>query len=202
MRCPSSPLPEFRTVQGTSQVVISYVPIAGSNIHGSTDTLGPAGGHHSAGGLFPGNSRFGFRDITDGSSNVMIISEQAGYLTGQNKSQNRTAVPDSGAWMGNKNPRLPNGDGTWSASGSHAGNPEVNDMRCYNTTTIRQQPNPPLGPNWQVHPNCNTPLTSTHTGGVQVLLGDGTVRFISENIDLTLFKHLADKDDGNVIGEF
>jgi prepilin-type N-terminal cleavage/methylation domain-containing protein len=202
MRCPSSDLPQTRSVQSTLQVVVSYVPIAGSNIHSSTDHNGPAGGHHSCGGLFCGNTSYGFRNMTDGSSNVLIIGEQSGFVNGQDGSQNRTAIPTSGAWMGLKNSRVPNGDGTWSESGSHAANPSERDMRCYNTTTIRQNPNPLVGPNWQVHPNCNTPLVSNHEGGVQGLIGDGTVRFISENIDLTLFKNVVDKDDGNVIGEF
>jgi prepilin-type processing-associated H-X9-DG protein len=41
-----------------------------------------------------------------------------------------------------------------------------------------------------------------HTGGMQALLGDGSVRFISENIDATTRQRLAYIADGNVIGEF
>jgi prepilin-type N-terminal cleavage/methylation domain-containing protein len=199
-RCPSTNLPEFLSVQNTSQTIVSFVPIAGSDIHRTTDRNGPGGGFHSCGGIYCGNTRFGFRDITDGSSNTLMISEQSGQILGA--TDNRTANPPSGCWMGGKNPRLPNGNRTWSSTGTHAANPEITDMRCYNTTTIRQTPNPPRGPNWQVHPNCNTPLASNHEGGVHVLLGDGSVRFISDSIDLTLLKYLADKDDGQVIGEF
>ena len=50
--------------------------------------------------------------------------------------------------------------------------------------------------------NCNTPLTSTHPGGVQSVLADGSVRFVSEVIDLVTLKHLGDKDDGIAVGDY
>ncbi|WP_339734993.1 DUF1559 domain-containing protein [uncultured Gimesia sp.] len=43
---------------------------------------------------------------------------------------------------------------------------------------------------------------SSHTGGIHVLLGDGAVRFISENIDFSTRVNLARISDGNVIGEY
>ncbi len=43
---------------------------------------------------------------------------------------------------------------------------------------------------------------SRHTGGVQVCLGDGSGRFISENIDLGIWLNLLSMADGNVIGEY
>jgi prepilin-type N-terminal cleavage/methylation domain-containing protein len=43
---------------------------------------------------------------------------------------------------------------------------------------------------------------SLHTGGMQVVLGDGSVRFISENIDQTTQTRLMYMADGAVLGEF
>lgn len=43
---------------------------------------------------------------------------------------------------------------------------------------------------------------SLHTGGIHVLLADGSVRFISENIDTVTRQRLAYMADGNVLGEF
>jgi prepilin-type N-terminal cleavage/methylation domain-containing protein len=43
---------------------------------------------------------------------------------------------------------------------------------------------------------------SLHTGGVQAVLGDGSVRFISENIDGSTQNKLAKISDGQVLGEF
>ena len=45
-------------------------------------------------------------------------------------------------------------------------------------------------------------MYSQHEGGGMVCLGDGGVRFISENIDLFLFAELSSMDEGEVIGEW
>jgi prepilin-type N-terminal cleavage/methylation domain-containing protein/prepilin-type processing-associated H-X9-DG protein len=48
-----------------------------------------------------------------------------------------------------------------------------------------------------------TPLKSAHAGGgANVLLGDGSVRFVTESIDLDILKFLATRKGGEVIGEF
>jgi len=46
------------------------------------------------------------------------------------------------------------------------------------------------------------PMSSAHTGGAQALLGDGSVRFISENIDTLTHAYLVGVADQQVIGEF
>lgn len=43
---------------------------------------------------------------------------------------------------------------------------------------------------------------SRHEGGVHVLLGDGSVRFVSENVDFNTWQRLGARNDGNVIGEY
>ena len=43
---------------------------------------------------------------------------------------------------------------------------------------------------------------SQHTGGVTVLLGDGSVRFVSDNIDYQTWQRLGDRKDGNAVGDF
>ena len=43
---------------------------------------------------------------------------------------------------------------------------------------------------------------SHHAGGAHVLLGDGSVRFLSENIDTELHRNLHSRDGGEVVGEF
>jgi prepilin-type processing-associated H-X9-DG protein len=44
--------------------------------------------------------------------------------------------------------------------------------------------------------------SSRHTGGIHVTLCDGSVRFISENIDHLIRYNLANRRDNNPIGEF
>lgn len=43
---------------------------------------------------------------------------------------------------------------------------------------------------------------SMHTGGVQVVLCDGSTQFISENISLTIWRALGSRAGGEVLGEF
>ena len=43
---------------------------------------------------------------------------------------------------------------------------------------------------------------SRHVGGAQFLLGDGTVRFISDNIDYETYQRLGGRADNRVVGEF
>jgi prepilin-type N-terminal cleavage/methylation domain-containing protein len=45
-------------------------------------------------------------------------------------------------------------------------------------------------------------FASQHTGGAHFTMGDGTVRFISENIDLQLYRNLATVDGNETVGEF
>lgn len=46
------------------------------------------------------------------------------------------------------------------------------------------------------------PPRSMHSGGVNALLGDGSVRFIRDTIDLLTFQRLGNGKDGGVLGEF
>ena len=57
---------------------------------------------------------------------------------------------------------------------------------------------------------CNNPSAwntsmgykSRHVGCAQVLLGDGSVRAVSENIDYMTYQKLGDRRDGQVVGDF
>lgn len=48
----------------------------------------------------------------------------------------------------------------------------------------------------------HTPYTSYHVGGAHFMMADGSVHFISENIDLTLLKSLGTRAGGEVLGEW
>jgi prepilin-type N-terminal cleavage/methylation domain-containing protein/prepilin-type processing-associated H-X9-DG protein len=45
----------------------------------------------------------------------------------------------------------------------------------------------------------NVPLVSNHSGGVNALFGDGSVRFLNDNTDLLTLAQLATRDDGMVV---
>jgi prepilin-type N-terminal cleavage/methylation domain-containing protein/prepilin-type processing-associated H-X9-DG protein len=55
-----------------------------------------------------------------------------------------------------------------------------------------------VGPNARVA----TGFGSRHTGGCHILMGDGAVRFISENVNLATWQMLSQVSDGGVAGEF
>jgi prepilin-type N-terminal cleavage/methylation domain-containing protein len=200
-RCPSSQFPKFRDVNNARMMVPAYVLIAGSNLHDSTDHNGQNGGHCSAGGIFTGSFARRFGEVTDGTSNTFMLCEQSDWVLNQ-KNNFRTAFEPSGPWMGVKNSRLPAGDGTWSVTGAHDANVLGADMRSYAMTTLRDAPNPKGTASYMGNVNCNTPLTSAHPNGVQSVLADGAVRFLTNNIDLITLKRLGDRDDGNTIGDF
>ena len=42
----------------------------------------------------------------------------------------------------------------------------------------------------------NTILNSFHTGGINVMLGDGSVRFVADNVDFNTFQRACARDDG------
>jgi hypothetical protein len=44
----------------------------------------------------------------------------------------------------------------------------------------------------------NTILNSYHTGGIHVMMGDGSVHFVSDNMNFVTFQQLCVKDDGFV----
>ena len=52
--------------------------------------------------------------------------------------------------------------------------------------------------------NCgpNDEPYSLHTGGVHALLGDGSVRFLSDNVDYNTVRRLANPKDGEIVGDF
>lgn len=140
-------------------------------------------------------SNIKFKDFRDGSSNTMVVGEQSDF--GENDTDIRSGY-NWGAWMGAA--QLPNQNGGWA----------LTDPRIANVTTLH--------PNWKINAKPartshgwignagegpgNCPLQSAHPGGIQVLMGDGAVRFMGENIDMGVAFNLADRRDGNPIGEW
>jgi type II secretory pathway pseudopilin PulG len=192
-------------------------PVTFNEIRYCTTTVGTAGGMAitSGGGMLPPNTYVRFRDVSDGTSNTLLVGEQGGrlkrtdsngdgysYITAGDYAR-LIGVADSTGYM----------IGTL-MGGSPATNYSTNcsilgesDVRFFNCTTIRYRPNQGpfannLFPGMSSSNGLNNPLVSMHPGGVQVLLGDGSVRFITENLDLESLKKLATRDDGMPIGEF
>jgi prepilin-type N-terminal cleavage/methylation domain-containing protein len=154
----------------------------------------------SGGGMLIANKPMSTRDCTDGTTNTMIIGEQNGKLerlTPGTFSELAASGTTHGWFMGTRVTGFPP---NLDPSGS-------GDERTFNLTTIRYSPNQEpfanqLFPGTGSNVGANNPLMSFHTGGVQICLCDGSVRFLSENIHLSTLQQLATRDDGVPIGEF
>jgi prepilin-type processing-associated H-X9-DG protein len=68
----------------------------------------------------------------------------------------------------------------------------------WNITTIRYSPNVSDYdlPGIDDDRGANNPLASPHPGGVNVLLLDGAVTMLHDDVELRVFKQLATRDDG------
>jgi hypothetical protein len=219
-RCPSTPLPRLATgtVPGSSATLMlpTYCGIAGAVpglIPNYTEnrwrTPGAAtgccsGGIISNGGGLPPNLQQTYAHLTDGTSNVMLASEQSDFLILAN-----------------------NLKVAWNAAGPHGwtigwGNSSTNfiagagsggDNRAFNLTTVRHPINRKEWPTLSGAGNCNAvgicdntgqniPLNSAHPGGVMIMLADGSVSFVSDTIPLDVVARLATRDDGLPVPSF
>ena len=146
-----------------------------------------AGQIRSDGGVLLPNRGIQIKDIKDGTSNTLVVSECGEFF--ENAAGNAVdQVNSNHGWM----------------MGTDRPAQRVTNSRTFNLTTIRYTPNtldntlPGTGNN----DGANNGIYSAHVGGVQALLADGSVRFLSENIDMLNLRRLATRRDGQVLGEF
>ncbi|QDV51745.1 DUF1559 domain-containing protein [Gimesia fumaroli] len=204
MRCPSSPLNETHPMGFNMHMQPSYVGISGaSNEDGfpakrvsfCCAPISPPDGILSADGILVSNSNVRERDISDGTSNTIVVGEASNFVLDDNGNKQNVGGAFPYSWI------------TGTPAEGTPPNYEPNNLSypaaSYNITTIRYSPNSSYDqPGVHNNHGPNNPLASTHEGGVMVLLADGSVRFVSENINLTTLKQLAVRDDGQPIGEF
>lgn len=110
--------------------------------------------------------RVRFRDIIDGTTNVMAVGERS---------------PSYSPWCA-----WSAGNGAWIVTRY-----TINQIR-------RTEPTPDPSEVGGVKYGA----ISMHEGGIQVLFADGSVHFMSENIDFTVYKGLGHQSDGKPIGGF
>jgi prepilin-type N-terminal cleavage/methylation domain-containing protein len=129
------------------------------------------------GGLFGNNSRRGIRDMSDGTSNSIVIGERYTPLA----STGTTPAVGDAVWAGvTQN----NNDLGQAMALGEATLPINNGM-----TTSTPRPN-------------TTGFGSVHAGGCHFLMGDGAVRFISQNVDKNTYRTLSRVADGQIVGDF
>lgn len=133
-----------------------------------------SGGTPSRGILYP-RSKTTFRDITDGASNTILLVESR---------EERVS-----AWV----------DGSYASITSRG--LDVTNMPTVSSNQISINKTPYFGPEFGT-PEIKWGPSSLHTGGAHHLLGDGSVRFISENIAVETYDALTTRNGGEVVGEF
>ncbi|MEX1231193.1 MAG: DUF1559 domain-containing protein [Planctomycetaceae bacterium] len=196
--CPSSQTVTFNGYQWAGPGGSPYPALGGQASAQYVGIMGSvqSGVVRSSTGTFYKNSKIGIKDITDGTSNTMVVGEFSGLANGQPLSRVRTAGPDvTYGWFNNA---------AWFGFYDNGG-ASTYAVQLGNYKTVTYPPNVTyfLGPGASnASHTFNQSLRSNHEGGVHVLLGDGAVRFISENIALQTLYNLADISDRNIIGEF
>ena len=204
LQCPSSPMDMFPIffepgtgIAGTNNFGTQaeapsgmrpcYTGVAGSADHPSQYGNPDNRGLKTRGGCLPVDTQgVGFGQITDGSSNTIMLGEQSDFMDRA-----------SGEVIDIRS------DGN---HGFNMGTNNVNSDRIFNLTVIRHRINEreydfgTFAQNSGAGGNtgANRPLISTHAGGVNVSLADGSCHFLNDNISLITLFNLADKDDGNV----
>lgn len=140
-------------------------------------------------GLLYLNSSISYRQIRDGTSNTILAGERRfddvpfkdlGWMSGTSATLRNTGV--------NINQVMYTAGGNFSTYGNYS------SVEYEDSSAEADDPPPP---------ELQTGgFSSCHMGGAQFALADGSVRFLSENMDPLTFSHLGNREDGKIVGEF
>ncbi len=146
-------------------------------------------------GIFWVDSAVRIADILDGTSTTVMVLERTGTrMPGDrncpNSSYTGFAPCDwrAGLWIGARY--------RGNSVGWHPGL-DPTDVDSYgggSATYLIGRSNRTWGPSWS--------NASDHPGGLQMALCDGSVRFLSENINVLTYRYLRDRNDGHSIGQY
>ncbi|MFO0930150.1 MAG: DUF1559 domain-containing protein [Gemmataceae bacterium] len=180
----------------------NYNACVGSGKNGAarsvTTTMAPPDG------MFYNGSRTRFIEVTDGTSNTAFMSESligpaTGPVTalptdtvararlygwiGAGGAMDAAKCASPSEWRSDRNTRWADGD-AYQTLYDHGYPPNSPNVDCISTSA-----------NWKG-------ARSQHTGGVNLLLVDGSVRFVSNNIALDTWQSLGSRAGGEVISNF
>ncbi|EAQ78045.1 DUF1559 domain-containing protein [Blastopirellula marina] len=130
-------------------------------------------------GLLFQNSATGMRDITDGTTNTVIIGESIDQYLGDN------STPTHHGWA--------QGARTHSTVNGY-----LNNVAATKNPINRAKDLATAG----VHPHViwQTTFGSKHPGGCQFVYADGSVHFMGETVNLVLYQQLGVRNDGGPVG--
>jgi prepilin-type N-terminal cleavage/methylation domain-containing protein/prepilin-type processing-associated H-X9-DG protein len=199
--CPSTPdpdrldgIPEISPFSATVNAVTDYSPTIGVDTR--LRALGFVDATGDLKGMLPKNEKPRLSDVRDGLSNTIAYAESAGrpfvYRKGggQVSSDLQAFRVNAGGWA------RPASD--FSVDGSDAGGftlPGPCPLNCTNGENAGGQPFP--------LPYYGSEGTaeafSFHPGGINVLLGDGSARFIKETVGMNVFARLVTRRGGEIL---
>lgn len=213
LACPSSPLPGTRVDPASAGTIAlgspaeleiqisSYVGVNGDYNEDNSQWNGYHGMSDYNGIIVPVDDRnrmtVRFASITDGTSQTVAIGEQSNFTRVRladgtfDKYDQRASNWWGGAWSGG-------GGGTSTGSEAYWMNISSSRVGINYVATSRYTPHG-IGPYWYGRPGHHSIFTSAHPGGAQFTLGDGSVRFLSENMRFEIFSLLTNRADGQVV---
>jgi prepilin-type N-terminal cleavage/methylation domain-containing protein/prepilin-type processing-associated H-X9-DG protein len=138
------------------------------------------------GGVFHQNKRYRLRDVNDGTSNTYLIGERHNF---DQVFDNDPFIDDSMSDYG------------WAWAAMHADSyfstgTAINFRIPENFATLEP------ATQQRLYDDRLNAMGSGHTGGAQVAMTDGSVRFISEDISNIVHVALGSRAGGEVVGEF
>ena len=185
LHCPSSFGRDRQSASTSEGWTVHYYGVAGplgtkpSPLSGDWTDVGdlsitPSYGCHSTEGILYRNSNMTIADVLDGTTNTMIMGEISGRPAG-----NPYRAWTQGIAGGGYPSSTSQGSAAYACKGLYTTIGQVD----YNTTD-------PL--KFFSH----TRFTSNHEGGCHFLFADGSVHFISENIDFNTYQAAGARNDG------
>ena len=179
--CPSDSTPAVVAVRNRDNTA-TVDTVAGSNYVGMYG-IGEIGAAPGAGaGMFFRNSRISFRDITDGTSQTFAIGERS-----HNLSYVTWTARSIGGWLF-KTSSVEGGTDQFNPD------PEECWTQVLGPVGLVDGPRTPNAPQAHVED-----YWSRHSGGVNFLFADGSVRFIKDGINPNTFRALATRAGGEVV---
>jgi prepilin-type N-terminal cleavage/methylation domain-containing protein/prepilin-type processing-associated H-X9-DG protein len=197
-KCPSTDLPDFQPQSWVTwwtnhnHMVPSYQGIMGAypDPAGRTNVIFESNykGWWSNNGMLAMNEQFRIADCKDGTSNVIIAAEQSAAV-GVQDIRNGYFTPWGGCTIYNGN--------TVSACQGGAGG--CGDMWGMSLTCVAYRINSQTtAAGSQYTWMGNTILNSNHPGGINVLMTDGSIHFVSDDMNFINFQRLCVRNDGLV----
>jgi prepilin-type N-terminal cleavage/methylation domain-containing protein/prepilin-type processing-associated H-X9-DG protein len=208
--CPGD---QFRSVDGGYGVQAfgptNYAVCVGT---GTTNGGAPYGSQWNADGMFMAHNPVRVTQVTDGTSNTAMMSES---LLGDGPDNATGPIPGSTqtnyAYVSFGTALTPGNCASasqWNVSQRRGFLWATGEMRCasYNHFLLPNSPTPDCVTNdMNPGPGQFTAVAfrtarSRHTGGVNMLVGDGSVRFVSNSISMTTWQALATRSSSDLLG--